>query len=78
MTSPEGIHDYDAFTFRINKTNEEIPSTDHLQSIAVTSYGEIHLMSLNQSFVESFYRDEPILGLNSADDSASDKDDINS
>lgn len=55
MTSPEGIHDYDAFDVQVTMQSEDYPSSDQLQSIAVNSYGQIHMMTLKKSFIESFY-----------------------
>ena len=71
MTSPEGLHDNDAFTVRLNVTDESAPFSDKLQVISVSSFGEIRLMTLNQSFVEKFYERESLPGLTRFADSAS-------
>ena len=63
MTSPEGFHDNDAFSVRVNVSNEANPSSDKIQVISVSSFGDIRIMTLNQPFVEKFYERSMLGGL---------------
>ena len=70
MTSPEGHHDNDAFAVRLNVFDSNMPDTDQLQVISVSSFGDIRIMTLNQPFVEEFYERQALMGLGDMDSEA--------